>query len=183
MNVISLRDRILRGSRQPEQKPYQQDYPEQPDQYQTGQELPQEQSEQSPFVPSEHYTQQMPNVYYQEQDKSPLSVLEEIRKYPTQKGTFATIIGGRPVDLHELEDYLLKASPYGLKTILRYHNARTIEEIKNYSRIGGAGKLNTKFWLMLILFIGLAIVGIAIIIFLPQIMGFFSGAAGGVSGK
>jgi len=109
-------------------------------------------------------------------------VLEDIRKYPTPKNTFATIIGGRPVDLHSMEDYLLKISPYGLKTILRYHNARTIEEIKNYAKLGGGGKLNTKFWLLIMLFIGLAVIGVIILIFLPQIMDFFQGSAKGMVG-
>jgi len=119
----------------------------------------------------------MPNVYQEQEQKSPLSVLEEIRKYPTPKNTFATVIGGRPVDLHAMEDYLLKISPYGLKTILRYHNARTIEEIKNYAKLGGGGKLNSKFWILIIFFIGLAVLGVIILLFLPDIMNMLSGSA------
>jgi hypothetical protein len=69
-----------------------------------------------------------------------------------------------------------------LKTILRYHNARTIEEIKNYAKLGGGGKLNTKFWLMILLFAGIAVLGILVLIFLPQIMEFFQGTAKGMVG-
>jgi len=166
-------------NQQPEQQPYQD--PNIPTEYQQPPYNPQYPPPQF-YVPGEHYTQQMPNVYQEQEQKSPLSVLEDIRKYPTPKGTFATIIGGRPVDLHSMEDYLLKISPYGLKTILRYHNARTIEEIKNYAKLGGGGKLNTKFWLLIMLFIGLAVIGVIILLFLPQIMEFFQGSAKGMVG-
>ena len=116
-----------------------------------------------------------------EKEKSPLAILDEIKEMPTPKGTYPTVIGGRSVDLHVLEDYIVKISPYSLKTILRYNNARMIEEIKNYSRLGGAGKISSRFWILLLLGLGLAAVGVMIIFFMPQIVSMFSGMAGGVS--
>ena len=99
-----------------------------------------------------------------DKEKSPLAILEDIKKDPSPKGTFATIIGGRPVDLHILEDYIVKISPYSLKTILRYHNAKTIEEIKNYSRGMGVGaKINMRTIMIILIVLGLAIGGIIIL--------------------
>ena len=50
---------------------------------------------------------------------NPLSILDEIKAQPSSKGTYPMLIGGRPVDLHVLEDYITKISPFALKTILR----------------------------------------------------------------
>ena len=57
----------------------------------------------------------------------------EIKRKPTPKGYFETVIGGIPVDLHALEDYLVTTSPFAIKTLMRYNNAEMIEDIKNYS--------------------------------------------------
>ena len=110
----------------------------------------------------------------EERDNSPLSIVKEIKENPSQKGTFETLIGGIPVDLHILEDYLVRTSPFALKTVMRYHNARNMEEIKNYSR-GPNLKVNSKMWVMVILLIGVVCLGVFMIMFMPQIMAMFQG--------
>ena len=100
--------------------------------------------------------------------KAPLAILEEIKQNPSPKGTLPVLIGGRPIDLHILEDYIIKISPHALKTILRYHNARTIEEIKNYSR-GPQLKVKSGFWILIIALIGILILGLFVLMFAPQL--------------
>ena len=107
-------------------------------------------------------------------DRSPLSIIKEIKENPSQKGTFKTMIGGVPVDLHVLEDYIVRTSPFALKTVMRYHNARNMEEIKNYSR-GPNLKMNSKTIIWIILAIGMAMLGIFMMMFMPQIMEMFQG--------
>jgi hypothetical protein len=178
----------------PETEQYQQPYQQQPEVYQDAQEfdnpqLAQQREEESLFspnqifpVPSSHYTEQAPYEYGDKDETSPLKILDEIRKFPSPKGTFPTIIGGRPIDFNDLESYMLSISPHGIRTILRYHNARTIEEMKNYARLGGltGGGKGGKFWIMIMLFIGMAVLGLVMLLFLPQIMEMFSSQAGGL---
>ncbi len=107
--------------------------------------------------------------------KNPNIIATEIENKPAPKGTVWMNIGGRPIDLHELEDYLVwKTSPFVMKTLMRYHNAKTMEDIKNYSR-GGGTVISSRFVIMLILCIGMAVIGIVMLLFMPQILGFFKG--------
>ena len=110
-------------------------------------------------------------------DRSPLSIVKEIKENPSQKGTFATVIGGVPVDLHILEEYLVRTSPFALKTVMRYHNARNMEEIKNYSR-GPNLKVNSKFWILIIVAVAIIFLGLFLILFFPKIMASFQGGMG-----
>lgn len=107
--------------------------------------------------------------------KNPNLIAAEIENKPAPKGTMWMNIGGRPIDLHELEDYLVwKTSPFVMKTLMRYHNAKTMEDIKNYSR-GRTSGINSRFFIMLLLCIGVALLGLVMIFFMPQIMEFFKG--------
>lgn len=110
----------------------------------------------------------------QSNDGNPLSILDEIKARPSPKGTLPVMIGGRPIDLSVLEDYALRISPYSLKTILRYHNARTIEEIKGYGR-GTAVKMNMKGILLILLAVGMGVVGLFVMMYMPEIMAYFQG--------
>lgn len=132
------------------------------------------QQSKQPKEPSQDQYEDVPS-----KDTSPLAVLDEIKRSPSPKGAYPTLIGGRPIDLHDLEDYLLKISPYALKTILRYHNARTIEEIKGYAKGLGGSKFNFRFILLILLAVGMAVIGILVLLYMPQIMAFFKGFAGG----
>lgn len=104
--------------------------------------------------------------------ESPLSILDEIKQKPTPKGTFTQRIGGRPVDLHVLEDYITKISPFALKTLLRYHNAKTMEEIKSYSQ-GTKLNINGGTIILILAAVGMAILGLVMVFFMPDIMNMF----------
>jgi len=162
-----------------EELPYYQ--PEQPGQYE---QYPYEEEyyEQEPY---QQYQPQQPQYHPSElspsveppSNKSPLSILDEIKNAPTPKGAHKTIIGGVPVDLHALEDYIIRISPYNIKTLMRYHNARTLEEIKGYSKFGGF-KMNTKSIILIIAAIAMALLGIFFIFFMPKIMAGLQGGMG-----
>jgi len=102
----------------------------------------------------------------------PLSILDEIKRKPTPKGVFTQRIGGRPVDLHVLEDYITKISPFALKTLLRYHNAKTMEEIKSYSQ-GSKLNINGGTIILILAAVGMAILGLVMVFFMPDIMNMF----------
>lgn len=125
-----------------------------------------------PRTPHEAYLRKLAEEEHEKKDESPLSIYDEIKAKPIPKGHLPVMIGGRPLDLHALEDYVVKISPFSLKTVLRYHNARTIEEIKGYSK-GTNIKLNAGMIIFIIFAIGLAIVGIIIVFYLPELMAMF----------
>ena len=111
------------------------------------------------------------------EDRGPLSILDMIKERPSDKGTFQMSIGGRPVDLHVLEDYITKISPFALRTILRYHNAKTIEEMKGYSR-GRPMKMNMGTIMLIMLAIGMGVLGLIVMFYMPEIMNMFQGGFG-----
>jgi len=132
--------------------------------------------------PAEQEVRQHINPYRQQQpqgpqyvEEGPLSILDEIKALPTPKGTYKTMISGIPVDLHALESYIPKISPYGLKTLMRYHNARTIEEIRGYTKFGSGKKLNMSTLIIIIVMIGMALLGIFMLMFMPQILEMLQG--------
>jgi hypothetical protein len=139
------------------------------------QEIPPQQQPPSPRFTNEERPYPEPQYYDDEEDEpaeSPLSILDEIKRKPTPKGVFAQRIGGRPVDLHVLEDYITKISPFALKTLLRYHNAKTMEEIKSYSQ-GKTIGISGGTIILILAAVGMAILGIAMIFFMPDIMNSF----------
>ena len=140
-----------------------------------------EQLRQQGIQPQEQYQQQQYQQPQQQYDQdetrdgdNPLSILDEIKAQPSPKGTYPLLIGGRPLDLHVLEDYITKISPFALKTILRYHNARTIEELKGYSGRGSL-KLKGGTILLIMLALGLAAAGIFVMMYMPELMATFQG--------
>jgi len=111
--------------------------------------------------------------------KSPVKLAVEIEKHPTPKGVLELKIGGRPIDLHQIEDYMVwKINPYNMKTLMRYHNAKTMEEIKSYSRRRSGGGMPLRTIMLIMLMIGMAVIGLIIVMFMPQIMQFFRGFGG-----
>jgi hypothetical protein len=80
------------------------------------------------------------------------------------------------VDLHILEDYITRISPFNIRTAMRYHNARTIEELRGYTKFGQL-KMKKMNFIMLLLLVGMAILGIVLIFFMPQIMEMLQGMA------
>lgn len=111
--------------------------------------------------------------------RSSVKLASKIEKNPTSKGVLELKIGGRPIDLHALEDYMVwKINPYNMKTLMRYHNAKTMEEIKSYSRRRSGRGMPLRTIMLIMLLIGLATVGLIMIMFMPQIMQFFRGFGG-----
>ena len=119
----------------------------------------------------EQYSQTYARDQYDYQN--PLAILDEIKKRPTPKGAKTIMIGGRPIDLHALEDYVVRVSPYHLRTILRYHNARTIEEIKNYSHRFGRTKMKGGMIILILLAVGMGVLGIIMMLYMPDILAMF----------
>lgn len=101
-----------------------------------------------------------------------------VKENPTLPGKLKTTVWGIPVDLHSLEEFIPKISPHVLRTIVRNDRARTIEQLKQYSS-RKKNKINTGT-LMLILFCAIiAIGGVILLMFMPDITAFFSGMFGG----
>jgi len=106
----------------------------------------------------------------------PIQIARDIKKQPTPKGYFRTTLFGIPIDLHSLEDYIVKTSPFAIKTLMRFDNARNIEEIKQYStKTTGRKKLDMKVFLFIILGIIIIVVGFIMITKGPEIMELFKG--------
>lgn len=145
-----------------------------PSQSQQIQPQPQNNYYDSPPQEEQRYEEREP----ERRQNAPLSILDEIKNNPSPKGTFPVVIQGVPVDLHSLEGYMLKVSPYDMRTLQRFEKARLIEEIKNYGRFGGGTKFNMKTILIILLAAGMAVVGIILVMYMPQIMAFFKGGIG-----
>jgi len=109
----------------------------------------------------------------------PIQVARDIKKKPTPKGYFRTVISGIPVDLHSLEDYIVKTSPFAIKTIMRFDNARNIEEIKQYStKSTGKKKLGIGFFILIMFLVIMVIVGILLMMKGPELIEFFKFGGG-----
>lgn len=104
-----------------------------------------------------------------------VKIATEIEDYPTPPGICEVMIGGRPIDLHTFEDYMVwRISPYQMRTVLRYRTARIMEEIKNYSSSPKA-RMGGNFFVMIIFIAIMLVAGLAIFMFMPQITAFFKG--------
>ena len=184
-----LHERNKRYSRVGEQDLYenieQQPSPILPEEMQTDefQNIPQQlpQMQMDDFQPGIQQFQQRKLVVKDEygETKSPVKLAVEIEKHPTPKGVLELKIGGRPIDLHQIEDYMVwKINPYNMKTLMRYHNAKTMEEIKSYSRRRSGGGMPFRTIMLIMLMVGMAVVGLIMVMFMPQIMQFFRGFGG-----
>ena len=68
-------------------------------------------------------------------ETNPHKVYKEIIKNPAPKGAFVMNLRGRPIDVHDLENYLVfKISPKTITTIMRYSDSKTIAEALNLAR-------------------------------------------------
>lgn len=111
--------------------------------------------------------------------RSPVKLAIEIEKKPTPKGVLELKIGGRPIDLHALEDYTVwKINPYNMKTLMRYHNAKTMEEVKSYAQRRSGSGMPLRTIMLIMLLVGMAAIGIIMVMYMPQIMQFFRGFGG-----
>jgi len=107
--------------------------------------------------------------------RDPTALAKQIEQNPTPHGIGRLLIGGRPIDLHMFEDYMVwKISPYQLRTVLRYRNARVMEEIKNYSSVPVV-KLKFGSIMLIIIAIVMGVVGFLVVTSMPQVMEMFKG--------
>ena len=113
-------------------------------------------------------------------EEQPRKTAKEILKNPSKKGKLKMLIGGRPIDLHALEKFVLfKTDQRTTPTILRYNNAYAALDKAAFKRGGGIGfkKIN---WTMIIVLILIASAGILFLLFGPQIMEALGGMMGGI---
>ena len=199
MNLKDLK-RVYKGrENQPTQQQYQQQPPQQQPQFQdreryqmTPDEIAyykqqeemirhQRQQEEEEYQQAQQQYIDQPNAQEEEEYEDEISYSDvpiqkaiEIKHNPTPKGYFQTIIGGSPVDLHALENYLVTTSPFAIKTLMRYNNAEMIEDIKNYSTKGtGRKKMDMKVIFLILLAAGMAVAGIFVMMFMPDLMATF----------
>lgn len=139
--------------------------------------IKQQQEEEERKMMEQYEQKQKVEDEYETYKDVPIKKSLDIKKKPTPKGYYETIIAGVPVDLHSLEEYIVKTSPFAIKTLLRFDNARNIEDIKNYSTKGGVSrkKLDSKFFILIILSIALAVGGIIVMFFMPELIAMFQG--------
>jgi len=91
-------------------------------------------------------------------------------------------IGGRPVDLFALDSFAMwKGSD--ITSYIRMHKLRVVEKAKNTARRQmRLGHIPMKSFLLIIFFIIMVILGVVMLMFMPQIMEFFKSIFGGFGG-
>jgi len=122
-------------------------------------------------------------VYYSDREEShgfgdtrdSVGIAKDIEDNPMPPGICEVMIGGRPVDLHMFEDYMVwRISPYQMRTVLRYRTARIMEEIKNYSSSPKA-KFGSNIFILIIIAVAFLVIGVLVLMYMPQITQFFKG--------
>jgi len=112
----------------------------------------------------------------------PRKLAKEIMNNPSPKKALSMRIGGRPIDLHALEKFVLfKTDQRTTPTILRYNNAYAALDKAAFS--GGMGlfagkKLN---WGLIIILVILAGAGILFLLYGPELMSGMDGMIGGIT--
>jgi len=144
-----------------------------------------EETEQERLIREQQYLVQQERLRLQREEeertsgfgdtRNPVAIAKGVENNPVPHGICQVMIGGRPIDLHMFEDYMVwKVSPYQLRTLLRYHNARTIEEIKNYS-LRPTLKMKSGTLILIIVAILMLVGGLAIFMFMPEITAMLQG--------
>jgi len=99
--------------------------------------------------------QRRTSKFYDEEMKvmeatNPHSLYKEIMNKPTEKKAYRMRLFGRPVDLASLEHYLIfPISPKTVTTLMRYNDARAIEEIKGYSKRPAKAFKSGLIWIII----------------------------------
>ena len=113
------------------------------------------------------YNQRVAQDNYQAQSDAsditnPHKMYKEIIKNPSPRGSYPIRVMGRPIDVNALEQYLIfKISPRTITTLMRYNDAKSIEEIKGYTkRFTGKGR---KSGLGMILLISIGAIGMILV--------------------
>lgn len=129
---------------QPEENPIPEDegeyYPEEPEEQvvEHVQKMPRYSG--SPLVRQYDRLQEKAAAEYDKELKAieitnPHGLYKEIVTNPSPKGALKMRLFGRPIDLNALESFLVfKVSPKNVVTLMKYSDAKSIEEIKGYSK-------------------------------------------------
>jgi len=174
---------------------YQNPYNEYPEQQQSvvpyypengTEEYPEEyqQQEQSALVQQYNELQKKVTEYEKEmkaiEATNPHTLFKEVVNQPTPKGTYKVRLFGRPVDLASLENYLIyKISPKTVTTLMRYNDARSIEDVKGYSKRPRLKFKGGIIWIILGA-IGLLVLGMILLTQGPAMTEMMKGMFGGL---
>ena len=91
------------------------------------------------------------------------------------------LLGGKPVDVHVLQDYLPEIDSYQIKTVIRSRIFRKMEELNRFTEVGHH-KFNWGLIILILFIIGILALGIIIVMYYPQISAWFKGMFGGLTG-
>jgi len=109
---------------------------------------------------------------------NPHTMFKEIITNPSPKGRCPMTIMGRPLDMSKLENYLVyKISPKTITTLIRYGDARAIEDIKGYSK---KRPIRFKGGVIWIIIGALVIMILGYLLFTTDMTALFGGMFGGV---
>jgi len=109
---------------------------------------------------------------------NPNTLHKEIVSNPSHKGRYPITIMGRPIDMSKLENYLVyKISPRTITTLIRYGDARAIEDIKGYSK---KRPIRFKGGIIWIILGAIVILILGYILMSTDVTAFFSGMFGGI---
>jgi len=121
------------------------------------------------------------------QETNPHEKYVDVVANRSPKGKFEMTLMGRPVDLFQLEDYLVfTISPRTNTTLMRYNEVKAMEEVQGYGRNAIVKKKKGSFGFLIIIIIMVVImlvVGVVFLMYGPQIMQSLGGMFGGMTGK
>jgi len=88
--------------------------------------------------------------------EAPLSQVDSIMQNRTVPGEGRLLLGGLPVDVFSIEDFIVRVSPADIKTLMRLDGSRIIEMMKNNPREIVENKRSKINWglIFLIIMIG-----------------------------
>lgn len=104
--------------------------------------------------------------------KGTLGIIEDIKKSPVPSGYCEeVIIGGPPIDFHDLETFVVSISPTKFVNLLKLQR-QTITDFGN--RYSGQKKpVNFKFLFIFVIAIILMVLGVLVMLYMPQLMQIF----------
>jgi len=124
-----------------------------------GEYLPDSEAYQNMLAKEYEKNQKLAQEEYNKQQKmaeatNPHQLYTDIVTNPSPPDQYKMRIMGRPIDVNSLEQYLIfKISPRTITTLMRYNDAKSIEEIKGYTR-GPNIKASKGLGLLILIIIG-----------------------------
>lgn len=117
------------------------------------------------------------NIVTQE-SKMPLGELYDIKRDPVPKSVCEEEIYGVPMDWHDLENFVIKLSPTNYVTMLKLRDQDKADYDKRFKV--RKSMMSGKIIILILVAVGLAIGGVIMLMFMPEILAFFQQGAGGV---